>query len=139
MAKYGKYIPLITGIILVILLTTCDESLLDLSIRDQLEGKWNVAEDNNLRKSIDYYKVNITKSLSDISNIEIANFYAINNSVEAKLSSFNLSLSQQTASGFTIQGYGTVSLNVKKIEWSYTVDDNKGFIDQVTAMYTKAQ
>jgi hypothetical protein len=135
MKKKGLYV-LIAAIFMAFSFDACEEDLLNNDIRDQLEGKWSVTEDNNL-KSTDYYNVTISKSLSDTSKILINNFYAINATVEAEISDLNLSIPQQTVSGFTFHGYGTVSGNMKKIEWSYTVDHNNGFIDQVTATYNK--
>jgi hypothetical protein len=116
----------------------CEEDLLNIDIRDELEGNWNVSENNNL-KSLDYYTVTISKSATDTSKIRIANFYAVSGTVQAGIKGFNLTIPQQNISTFTIQGYGTVSLNMKKIEWSYTVNHNNGFTDQVTAVYTKAK
>jgi type VI protein secretion system component Hcp len=57
--------------------------------------------------------------------------------VEAKISGYSLDIPQQTLAGFTIEGYGTVSLNFRKIIWSYTVDYHNNFIDEVTATYTR--
>jgi hypothetical protein len=123
---------------LLMILTTsaCVEDLLDVDIRDQLTGSWSVSEDNNI-KSVDYYTVTISKSTIDTSIIRIKNFYAISGTVEAIISDFNLTIPEQTVAGFTFHGYGEISPNMKKIDWSYTVDHNNGFIDSVTATYTK--
>lgn len=128
----GVFIP---AFISAIFLVSCEEDLLDIDSRDGLEGTWNVEEDNNL-KSVDYYTVTISKSGSDSTAILIDNFYALNEVVTAKVSSFTMIIPQQTVSGFTIKGYGSI-INMKKLEWSYTVDYHNGFMDQVTATYTR--
>jgi hypothetical protein len=125
----------ILAIIMGISLISCEEDLLDINSRDGLEGTWNAEEDNNL-KSVDYYDVTISKSASDSTVIRIDNFYALDEIVEAEVSTFTLNIPQQTVSGFTIKGYGSV-ISMKKIEWSYTVDHHNGFVDQVTATYTR--
>jgi len=135
----GKSISKILFLALVascILFVSCEEDPADIDLRDELEGTWNVTENNNL-KSTEYYTVTISKSLSDTSAILIDNFYALGETVKAKLSGYNLNIPQQNVGGFTFKGYGSLALNMKKIEWSYTVDHHNGFIDQVTATYTR--
>ena len=123
-------------VLMFVSLGSCEEDLLNDDIRDQLAGSWSVVEDNNL-KSTEYYTVKISKSPSDTSKIRISNFYGIDGIVEASISDFDLSIPGQTVEGFTFEGNGVLSSNMKKIEWSYTVDHNNGFIDLVTATYMK--
>jgi hypothetical protein len=120
--------------------SSCEEvlDLLSDDARDAFVGDWNVKEDNTL-KSTDYYIVSIEKSDSDSTAVFINNFYAISASASAKaiVSGNNISIPNQLMSGFTIQGYGSIAINGKTIDWSYTVNHNNGFVDQVTATYTK--
>jgi hypothetical protein len=120
--------------------SSCEDALDLLSDdpRDSFVGDWNVREENTL-KSTDYYTVSIKKSDSDSTAVFINNFYAISASTSAKaiVSGNNISIPGQSMSGFTIQGYGSIAINGKTIDWSYTVNHNNGFIDQVTATYTK--
>jgi hypothetical protein len=120
--------------------TSCEQGLdlLSNDPRDAFVGDWSVKEDNTL-KSTDYYNVSIEKSASDSTKVHIKNFYAIapNTGVDAVVSGSNITISSQTVSGFAIQGYGSMPFNGKTIDWSYTVNHNNGFIDQVTATYTK--
>ncbi len=124
------------AVLLAFSIGACEEDLVNPDIRDQLVGKWSVTENNKL-KSIDYYSVTISKALSDTSKILINNFYAIDEAVGVTISNYILTIPEQIVGGFTFEGYGDLSLNMKKIEWSYTVNHNNGFIDQVTATYTK--
>ena len=135
MNKKGIY--LLAVIFMTLSFTACEEDLLNADIRDDLVGTWSVTENNNIKKSVMHYTVSISKSQSDTSVIRIANFYDISGTVEAEISDMNLSIPQQTVAGFTFNGYGTLSGNLKEINWSYTVDHNNSFVDQVTATYKK--
>jgi hypothetical protein len=122
--------------------SSCEQALDLLSDdpRDSFVGEWSVAEENTLKSTnTDFYTVNIEKSASDSTEVFIKNFYAISagTSVMAVVSGNNITVASQTVSGFTIQGYGSIAFNGKTIGWSYTVNHNNGFIDQVTATYTK--
>jgi hypothetical protein len=136
-----RHFRIITSIILISLtFSSCDQAL-DLLSNDQREpfiGSYSVTENNTL-KSVDNYEASIVKSSTDTTAILIKNFYAIsyNVSVEGIVSGDNVTIPNQTVSGFTIQGYGLLSVNGKTIDWSYTVDHNNGFTDAVTATYTK--
>jgi hypothetical protein len=137
MRKY-KYIAVI--ILMSLSISSCEDvlDLLSDDPRDSFVGDWDVKEDNKL-KSIDYYTVSIEKSGSDSTAVLINNFYAISASTSARaiVSGYNITIPGQTMSGYTIQGYGSIAGNGKTIDWSYTVNHNNGFIDQVTATYTK--
>jgi hypothetical protein len=128
---------IITG---TIWLSSCEEDLGLFSDdpRDAFTGEWSVKEENSL-KSTDYYNVSIEKSETDSTLVLINNFYAINYSASAraKVDGGTITLPVQNMSGFTIKGSGSISLNDKNINWSYTVDHNNGFVDQVTATYTR--
>lgn len=135
--RHNKFIGII--ILATLAFTSCEDALnLSDDPRDAFIGDWSVKEENTL-KSTDYYNVSIEKSASDTTAVFIKNFYAINysTSVEAVVSGSNITIPSQTVSGFTIQGYGSMPFNGKTIGWSYTVNHNNGFIDQVTATYTK--
>jgi len=132
----------ITAIILFVSLafTSCDEvfDLLTDDPRDAFTGDWKV-EENNTLKAADFYNVTIVKSSSDSTAVLIKNFYAINisTSIKATVSGGNVTIPLQTVAGYTFNGYGTIALNDKSIDWAYTVNHNNGFIDQVTATYTR--
>ncbi len=125
-------------------LAACDElnDLLSDDPRDAFVGDWSVKEENTL-KSTDYYNVTIRKSETDTSLVIIENFYQLSYSaeIEAKVTGSNITIASQTltaaGSDFKIQGYGSMPFNGKTIGWSYTVDHLNGFIDQVTATFTK--
>lgn len=106
--------------------------------RDAFVGTWDVSENNNLKKSVSKYIVEIDKSFSDSTAIFIKNFYELgkNLSVKGIVTDNRVNIPSQNITGFIFQGYGSVALNGKTIGWSYTVDYQNGFIDQVTATYT---
>jgi len=120
--------------------SSCDEvlDLLSDDPRDAFVGEWSVSENNSL-KSTEFYSVTIEKSSNDSTRVYISNFYAIGNtsSVEATVSGGTITVSNQTVEGFTIEGSGDISINDNGIDWNYTVNHNNGFIDYVTATYTK--
>jgi len=134
--KLNKYIVVI--LFASLSFSACEglSDLLSDDPRDAFVGNWNVKEDNTL-KSTYYYAVSIEKSLSDSTVVFISNFYAINAIVEAVVTGGNITVPNQTVSGFTIQGYGSISLKGNSIGWSYTVNYNNGSTDPVTATYTK--
>lgn len=134
--KTKKLKFLIAGIFMAIVSSACEEDVTPDDFRDQLVGTWNVTEENNL-KSVDYYTVTISKSSVDTSKIRITNFYAIDGSVVVTINGSYLTIPEQSAEGFTFQGFGDLDLKLKEIQWSYTVNHNNGFIDHVTATYKK--
>lgn len=135
-----KSLKYLSVIILLSLSFSACEDVLDLfdDPRDSFVGDWAAKEENSL-KSTDYYNVTIEKSDTDSTAVFIKNFYAISfgASVKCIVDGSNISIPEQTVSGFTIEGYGGMAFNGKTIDWSYTVDHNNGFIDPVTATYTK--
>ena len=139
--KYCKF--LIPIFIIAFSLFACEEDLPedDGDLRTQLEGTWGVYESNNM-KSTENYTVTIYKSISDSTAIRINNFYNVNETINAVITESNfdvltVTIPQQNASSFTIQGGGSISSNRQSIQLSYTVDYNNGFTDQVMAVYSK--
>jgi hypothetical protein len=141
MIEAMKKYSFIVGLFIISLsLSSCDEvlDLLSDDPRDAFVGTWGVSENNSL-KSTEFYTVTIEKSSGDSTLVFISNFYAIGNNtnVEATVSGGTITVPNQTVEGFTIQGSGDISINDNGIDWNYTVNHNNGFIDYVTATYTK--
>ncbi len=67
------------------------------------------------------------------------NFYELgkDQNITATLNGRNLNIPEQVVKGCTIKGYGLVSFDFGKIEWSYTVVLDTGDRDDVTATYTR--
>jgi len=129
------------AVILVTLgFSSCEEDLDFFSddLRESFLGEWSVKEENTL-KSTDYYIVKIENSESDSTAVLISNFYSIGDdfAVEGVVSGSRITIPTQTVSGFTFQGYGTITLSGKIINWSYNVDFNNGTTDSATAIFTK--
>ncbi len=109
--------------------------------RDGLTGEWKVEENSSLFKksTAGFYSVNISKDNSDTAKIYVSNFYELGQQLAATLNGRNLSIPEQILNGCTIKGYGLVSVDFGKIEWSYTVVLDTGDKDDVTATYTRPQ
>lgn len=139
MKTKGYWIGLMLGVVMI---GSCEEALdlLGDDPRDAFVGEWEVKEDNSL-KSSEFYQVTIEKSIDDSTAVLISNFYNISRSTRVKVSvnGSSASISEQTVSGYTFRGNGSIALNDKTINWSYTADHNNGFIDNVTAVYTRSE
>ncbi len=129
-------------------MSACEEDPLGMfsdDPRDGLTGAWDVTEHSSLfKKGTGFYRVDVSKDDSDTSKIYISNFYGLNDAKpagEVKIAAFldgrNLSIPEQKAKGYTIEGYGQVSFDFEKINWSYTVLIDTGDRDDVTANYTR--
>jgi hypothetical protein len=128
----------------LMIITSCEVDPLDLfsdDMRDGITGDWNVDEDSQEygKKSIrNFYVATISKHSLDTTKILIRNFYSIQNAnIEASLNGRNLNIPEQTKNGYIVKGYGTISSDFETIEWAYTVDDQAGIKDNVTATYTR--
>ena len=72
------------------------------------------------------------------SQILLTNFYQLgtNAKVYAVVAGTYASIPEQTVSGFTIKGNGTLINNFTRIDWTYQVNDGAD-LDNCTAVYTK--
>ncbi len=139
--KNPKWILFISYLILGFSFPSCEEDLPDFSQdpRKAIEGEWDVNEFSQLFKksSSGFYIATILLHPTDSSSIYIRNFYSVDGNVQAFLDGRNVSVPEQTVSGYTIKGYGLISIDRSKIEWSYTVDLHTGEKDNVTASYSR--
>ncbi|MCB9013416.1 MAG: hypothetical protein H6539_05190 [Bacteroidales bacterium] len=138
--KRNKYFLL--SLLLSMSLSACEDltDLISDDPRDAFTGEWKVDEVNTLKTNdpVTYY-VNIKKSSTDSTLVYISNFYEMGagTSIDAKVTGGSISIPSQSVGGFVISGQGTIAYNDKSIDWSYTVDYRNGFIDYVSATYTK--
>lgn len=106
----------------------------------RLEGQWQCDEDDNPVKSPMYkYQVYITPSSVDSSAIFLSNFHQLGDNIEAlgTVSGNTITLPQQTLmGGYKVRGSGSISSDVKKITWNYSIDDGSGQEEKVSAVYT---
>jgi hypothetical protein len=128
----------------LMIITSCEEDPLNLfsdDLRDGITGEWNVDEDSQYygkKSTANFYTVTINKHSTDTNKILIRNFYSIQNAnIEASLDGVSLNIPEQTKNGYVVKGYGTISSDFETIEWAYTVDDQAGTKDNVTATYTR--
>ncbi len=140
-----KHIPKIFVVILLIITASCkpDENpdSTVTSLRSKIVDYWSVDEQSQIYKSINSkYTAEIVKHSTDSSKVKIDNFYNLGygKMVTATVSdNYSISIPSQTVDGFVISGSGIIDHGLKKIDFSYIVDDQGGLIDTVTAVYTR--
>lgn len=130
-------------IAILLILSGCEDILNEndaYSTVQRLEGVWQCDEDENLTKStLRMYQVYITPSSVDSSEVFISHFHELGDNVEAvgTVSGSTITLPKQTLmGGYLISGSGSISSDVKKITWNYSIDDGSGQEEQVNAIYT---
>ena len=95
--------------------------------RDAIAKMWRVSDSGD---PLADYDVTITKDPTELIKVWFVNFHNLGASetVYGTLASSIITIPQQTtASGYTIDGEGTIVSD--KIEWEYTVDDLDGPVD----------
>lgn len=107
--------------------------------RDNIVDTWSCKETSITSNNTSTYPSDISKHPTDSSKVLIDNFYQIGIGYDAYaiLNKYTLTIPLQNIRGFSIKGSGTISANFKSINFSYSVDDGSGQIDQVTALYSK--
>jgi hypothetical protein len=138
----AKLIIMLTITAAAFVLNSCEDDPLGLfsdDPRDGLTGEWKVDEDSEIfKKGTDgFYTVTISKENSDTISLYVNNFYELGQNVRVTLDGNKINIPQQTVKGCTINGYGLVSVDFEKIDWSYTVNLDTGDKDNVTATYTR--
>jgi hypothetical protein len=138
----AKLIIMLTITAAALVLNSCEDDPLGLfsdDPRDGLTGEWKVDEDSEIfKKGTDgFYTVTISKENSDTISLYVNNFYELGQNVRVTLDGNKINIPQQTVKGCTINGYGLVSVDFEKIDWSYTVNLDTGDKDNVTATYTR--
>ncbi len=127
----------------MILFSGCEEDPLNLfndDPRDGITGFWDVNEESSIfkKKDLRTYGVNITKHPTDTTAIYIDGFYELSAKVKVIMNGRQLTIPQQTHSGYIIQnGSGSISFDFETINFSYDVDLGIGEVDEVTAEYNR--
>ena len=109
--------------------------------RDNLVDTWKVTEVSSpLKSEQGAYWVEIEKHPDRQNMVWIYFFHGLGDDVyaEASLSGTTLTLgSQDLPGGWTVQGSGEIQKSWDKIIWTYTADDGSGFVEKVSAVYTR--
>lgn len=141
----NKFLYLIGFLLSIFLLNSCEEDPFDLfsdDPRDGLTGEWIVDEDSEIFKKKDMnriYSVTIRKDPSDSMGLLVNGFYELNAEVKLIMDSRNITIPDQTISGFTVEdGSGTISFDFKSITLYYYVTFT-GDRDVVRADYTRPE
>jgi hypothetical protein len=122
--------------IFAFVVNSCEvDDLLNGSLED-LEGEWLCAENSTLFGS-NNFTVYISVNPSNTSEIIIDNFYGVGIGVIASVSGSDITISNYTEEGNTVNGDGFISGNRKTITLSYSVADSGGAPNECTATYTK--
>ncbi len=136
-------------VFLLLFFYSCEEARNDPDLAASLEGEWKVEEMSSQYKSRlqeEVYYVEISMSPEDSTILYISNFYNVNPDAQvvANLEGtrLNLMADQQITrfqSTYTVKGgTGEIATDYQSISWEYQVDDGSGMVDDVTAIYTRA-
>lgn len=114
-----------------------DETTEPTDDRDKFVAAWTCAE-NSSQTQNSSFTVDINKSASVTTQIEIENFYNVgfSNKAKAEISGSSLTIPSQLYSGKQIHGSGTMVSN-NTITMTYYVDLGSGTIDTCTATLTR--
>lgn len=140
-----KNLFLVSFVIVISLLNSCEEDPFDLfsdDPRDGLTGEWIVNEDSEIFKKKDMnriYNVTIRKDPSDSTGLLVNGFYELSGEVKLIMDNRNITIPDQTISGFKVEdGSGTISFDFKTITLYYYVTFT-GDRDVVRADYTRPE
>ena len=106
--------------------------------RDEIEDTWLCRENSSIYGISNYY-VDISKSPDNNSEIIIDNFYNLGMGIDiyAILNKRTIEIPPQIIDGNSVSGNGNISSDYKTINFQYTVDDQGGEIDNISAIYTR--
>jgi len=106
-------------------------------IRDRISGDWKCSETNPTHGPQNYF-VDIVKDTASSNKVYIYNFFnlGIHAHSVCEIDGFSITIQSIPVDGRMFQGYGTISTNYKRINWSYTFDEGNG-PEEVTGSYTK--
>jgi hypothetical protein len=105
--------------------------------RDKFVGSW-LCNEHSHQMGNSSFTVPISKDINNSSQIALANFYQLGSSqkVYGVVTNNTVTISNQTVSGKSVRGSGTITNNNNTINWNYYVDDGAD-IDTCTAVFTK--
>lgn len=110
-----------------------DNLLADGDARDMFIGDWGVSDDCSKQS----YRSTITYDPENLDQVQISNFANLNETVKAVVADLSIIIeSQELKNGYTVSGYGTLSLNGKVITWTSHHFETDGEINKCTATYS---
>ncbi len=138
MKKTFRYIFILAS--LTSLLVSCDPDDNppdDTDPRDKFVGSWSCNE-NSHQMGTSTFTVTISLNSGNSSQIYVANFYQLGTSqkVYAVVAGDNATIPDQSVSGVSVKGSGSITSSNTKIDWNYYVNDGAD-IDTCTAVFTK--
>ncbi len=125
MKKYLKFSTLALALVAIIF-WGCPGDLNDLnsvSSIDNIVGTWHATRDEG-GISTDY-QVEITKSESSDSTINISNFYNNGSSAYAYVKDLEITLPNQKVGNITVEGTATISSDYQRIVWNVVADSDR--------------
>ena len=129
---------------LIPLINSCEvaNDLIGNATVAKLEGNWSCDENSEQFKksTTSVYSVHIAPDADNVNGVIIDGFYNLGDiGVKASVSVLTLTIPQQTVEGgfIILNGSGVISVNYKKITWSYNINIGGDAVDHVTAVYTK--
>jgi hypothetical protein len=124
-------------LITLFFLYACEEDYYSYEdIRDGVTGEW-LANENSTIFGNTSYSISISKVPNDSSAIWVENFYDLEGNVRVTLNRRNLTIPQQVVAGHTISGYGLITFDFKRVEFSYSVKWSTGEEDEVYTVCTR--
>ena len=125
--------------IVSILFYSCDPNDNDSPLddpRDRFIGNWICSETSSENGSSSF-TVTISLKPDNSTQILLSNFYQLGTAakVYAIVAGTYATIPEQTVSGFSIKGNGTLINNNTRIDWTYQVSEAD--LDDCTAVYTK--
>ena len=132
--------------VMAIIVVACESEQNGAGTAEALEGRWKVDETSEIYKSTaSVYYANISIAPNDSSRIIISNFYNLGSGNEVigivEGNRIELVANQEythlSSTYIFKNGTGRIATDYQSIQWEYTVDDQSGILDHVTATYTR--
>lgn len=130
------YLILVSLIVVGLSFQSCsedDDLLADGDVRDMFIGEWAVSDvcsKQSYRSTISYDPTNTTQVL-------ISNFANLNETAKAIVAGLSIVVdSQDLGNGYTVSGYGKLSLNGEVITWTSHHFETSGDITECSANYS---
>ncbi len=137
MNKLKKILPL-AAVVFAFVFWGCPGDLNDLnslSSVDNIVGTWHAVMDVDGTQSD--YQVEITKSATADSVINISNFFNNSASAYAYVNDLEITLPQQDVGGEIISGTGTISADYQTISWTVDTEQGQVIITMTPGTVTK--
>ena len=116
-------------IMIIPLFQACQADITDLEDpRDAITKTWRATDNSGTAGGLGY-DVTISKDLNESTQVLFDNFHGLGtvDKLKATLAGTTLTIPNQQLDGtYTVSGSGTISADLKKIEFSYSIDEGDG-------------